>query len=302
MSMSRANISRGLAVAVLSLAALLLIGSAYAFRRAWVVSHVTAALSQSGAANSASAVVRLVNNPKQVPPFALKDLAGNSISTADFAGKVVLLNFWATWCPPCNVEIPELIGLQNQYQGKLLVVGISEDDDPPEKVLQFARKKAINYPIVMATPELIDSFGGVSALPTTFVVDTQGHVVQKHTGLFSVEEYTRELHVLLNMPTDAKVERFEDVGQVFLSNAVNATELPGVDLSHLTPEQKKVVLHRLNAEPCTCGCGITLAECRISDSACPTSRDLAAKVVDEVVHGKSPASDPAAKPASVATP
>ena len=156
---------------------------------------------------------------------------------------------------------------------------------PARKVLEFARRKGINYPIVIATPELIAAFGGVSALPTTFVVDTQGLVVQKHTGLFSPAEYASELHVLLGMPTDARVERFEDVGQVFVTNAANATELPDVDLSGLTPEQKKQVLHRLNTENCTCGCDMTVAECRITDSPCPTSRDLAAKVVKEVVHG-----------------
>ncbi len=239
--------------------------------------------------------MRLVKNPQKVPAFALRDLSGNPVSSADLNGKVVLLNFWATWCPPCNEEIPELTGLQNEYKGRLQVIGISEDDDPPEKVLQFAKRKGINYPIVMATPELIAAFGGVSALPTTFVVDTEGRVVQKHTGIFSLPEYTRELHVLLDLPTDARVERFDDVGQVFLSNAVNATELPGVDLSGLTPDQKKQVLHRLNSDGCTCGCGMTIAECRISDSSCPTSRDLAAKVVAEVLHGAPAEPAPAAK-------
>ncbi len=90
--------------------------------------------------------------------------------------------------------------MQNEYKGRIQVIGISEDDDPPEKVLQFARRKEMNYPVVMATPELLASFGGVSALPTTFVVDAQGMVVQKHMGLYSLPEYTRELHVLMGCP------------------------------------------------------------------------------------------------------
>ena len=292
--MSEGNISRSLLLAV---GLLLLIGSALAFRRAWIAGRSPASR------GTASNVVRLVKDPQPAPPFTLKDLSGKSISLSDSKGKVILLNFWATWCPPCNVEIPELVELQNQYKDRLQVIGVSEDDDPPEKVLQFAQRKGINYPIVMATPELIDAYGGVSALPTTFVVDDRGRVVQKHMGLVSQAAYTRELQVLLGLPTDAHVETFVDSGQVFLSNVAKATELPGVDMSHLSPEQKKIALHRLNAEGCTCGCGMTLAECRVSDEVCPTSRDLAAKVVSEVARGiVTPPAAPAAKPAGVSTP
>jgi thiol-disulfide isomerase/thioredoxin len=101
------------------------------------------------------------------------------VNKEKWAGKVVLVNFWATWCPPCREEIPELLELKKEYKDRLEIVGISEDDDPPESVLKFARQKGMTYPIVMATAELIDSYGGVPALPTTFLIDTQGRVVQK---------------------------------------------------------------------------------------------------------------------------
>ena len=227
-------------------------------------------------------VIRFANNGEPVPPFLVRDLDGDPVSTAAFQGKVVILSFWATWCPPCREEIPELEELQTRYKDRLQILGISIDEAPPENVKQFAANEKINYPIVMASPQMIQEYGGVPALPTNFVVDTLGRVVQKHVGLYPVEVYDQEIRALLNMPTEAKVETFTDVGQIFLKNAVNATELPGVDLSKLTPEQKKIALKRLNSEACSCGCGMTLAQCRINDATCPVSKDLAEKIVQEV--------------------
>jgi thiol-disulfide isomerase/thioredoxin len=245
------------------------------------------------------AVIRFVKNPESAPSFQARDLSGNTVSSADWKGKVVLLNFWATWCPPCREEIPELISLQKQYKDRLQIIGVSEDDDPPQKVLQFVQRAGMNYPVVMATTELTDAYGGVPALPTSFVIDPQGRVVQRHTGEYPIETYDQEIRALLGMPFAGHIETFADTGQVFLKNAANATDLPDVDFSGLTPEQKKVALHRLNAEGCTCGCKLTLAECRINDTSCPISKALAAQVVKEVASGSTaqqPSSD-AAKPA-----
>ena len=240
-----------------------------------------------------SPVIRFVKNPEAAPPLQGRDLSGAAVSVADWNGKVVLVNFWATWCPPCREEIPELIALQKQFRDGLRIVGVSEDDDPPENVVRFSQQKGMNYPIVMATPELIAAYGGVAALPTTFVVDTQGRVVQKHAGLYPMDSYVRDIRALLGLPVDARIETFEDTGQVFLKNAVNATELPGVNLAGLTPEQKKRALHRLNAESCTCGCPLTLSQCRVNDTECPVSTKLAAQVVKEVVRGGKPGRVPA---------
>src|ERR1700733_2418978 len=190
-------------------------------------------------------VIRFASNAGPMPPFLVNDVEGHVLSTAEWRGKVVIVNFWATWCPPCREEIPELLKLKKEYGDKLEIVGISEDDDPPESVLKFARQKGMTYPIVMATDQLIDSYGGVPALPTSFVIDTQGRVVQKHSGLYPLESYRREIGTLLGLPTHARIETFVDAGQVFLKNAANATELPGVDFEGLTPEQRKVALHRM---------------------------------------------------------
>jgi thiol-disulfide isomerase/thioredoxin len=132
-------------------------------------------------------VIRFVKNPEMAPPMQVQDLLGKPVNKDNWAGKVVLVNFWATWCPPCREEIPELLELKKEYKDRLEIVGISEDDDPPESVLKFARQKGMTYPIVMATPELVEAYGGVPALPTSFLIDTQGRVVQKHSGLYPIE-------------------------------------------------------------------------------------------------------------------
>lgn len=234
---------------------------------------------------SKSDVIRFVANPEVAPPFVLRDLDGKIVSTEDWKGKVVILNFWATWCPPCRQEIPEFIRLQAAYKDKLQIVGASEDDDPPEKVREFVQQHGMNYPVVMATKELADNYGGVPALPTSFIIDPQGRVVQKHTGLYEYAVYERDVRALSGLPVDARIETFTDTGQVFLKNAANATELPDVDLSGLTPDQKKDALHRLNVETCTCGCNLTLAECRVNDTECPVSKPAAAEVVKRVRAG-----------------
>jgi len=237
-------------------------------------------------------VIRFAANPQPMPPFLLNDLEGGVISTANWSGKVVLLNFWATWCPPCRDEIPEMIELAKRFPDRLLIVGVSMDDGPPDDVRRFAKQMGINYPIVMGSRTLSSEYGGVPALPTSFVVNTDGRIVQKHEGLYSIDRYDSEVRSLLGMPVNAKVETFEDTGQIFLKNAIHAKELPGVDLQGLTEDQKNAALKRLNSESCTCGCKLTLAQCRINDSECSTSQLLAQKIVREIRSGSRPPAPP----------
>jgi len=237
---------------------------------------------------SATAVptIRFVNNPQPAPDFALQDLNGKMISSADWEGKVILLNFWATWCASCIAEIPDLIQLHNKYRRQFQVVGLSVDAGSPEDVKRFVQEKKINYPIAIVSTELQGKFGGVMGLPTSFIVDTKGRIVQKHVGLRDPAVYDLEIRALLGLPVEAKIETFDDTGQVLLANAKNAMELPGVDLSKLTPEQKKTALRQLNEQECTCGCDLTLAQCRINDTSCSVSPGLAKHLVDRVVVGK----------------
>lgn len=230
-------------------------------------------------------VVRFASNAIAAPPFLLTDLQGHVISTAQFPGHVVLLSFWATWCPPCREEIPELKELQSRYKDQLQVIGVSLDDEPAQQVAQFMVRAGINYSVVMGSPEITQEYGGVPALPTNFLIDRRGRVVQKHVGLYPLSVYDTEIRALLGMHVDAKVEQFEDKGQIFLKNAALATSLPGVDFSGLTPAQKKEGLKRMNSQSCTCGCDMTIAQCRLLDSSCPISKALAAKIVQEVRAG-----------------
>jgi thiol-disulfide isomerase/thioredoxin len=243
--------------------------------------------SKDGAEDAAddddASVIRLVRDPSPAPAFLLTDLDGKAISTAAYHGKVVLINFWATWCPPCREEIPEMIGLADKFKDHLQIIGVSMDDEAtPSEVRDFARNAKMNYPIVMGSDKLSEEYGGIPALPTTFVLDTSGRVVQKHMGLYPEEVYDGEIRALLGMHVDEPVQTFVDTGQIFLKNVARATELPGVDFSGLAPGLKKIALKRLNSELCTCGCKMTIAQCRMNDPDCATSKALAARIIRQL--------------------
>jgi len=227
-------------------------------------------------------VIRFVRDPDPAPDFKLKDLDGKELSISSLNGKVVLLNFWATWCGPCRAEIPSLVQLQNRYKDRMQIVGLVVDDDDQTAIRKFAESEGINYPIALASDDVRLAYGGVSALPTVFLLNTSGRVVQKHVGLFDPALYETEVRSLLDMPVAARVETFEDTGEVFLKHADRATNLPGVDLAKLSTEQRKVALHRFNAEDCNCGCKFTLAQCRIYDPACQISQKRTEDIVKEV--------------------
>jgi len=247
---------------------------------------------QTAAQQDNQPVIRFVRNPDPAPDFKLNTLDGKPLTLAALQGKVVLLNFWATWCGPCRAEIPDLIVLQDRYKGRLQVIGLNVDDEEAD-IQKYVEEMGINYPVAMTSNDLRLQYGGIPALPTSFVLDTEGRVVQKHVGLWNPGVYETEIRALLGMPIMAKVETFEDKGEVFLTHADRATELPGVNLSKLTPEQKKVALHRFNADTCTCGCNFTLAQCRIWDTACAVSKAATEKIVTELSAPPVPAAAPA---------
>ncbi len=241
-------------------------------------------------------VIRFVRNPDAAPDFQLTGLDGKPLSLESARGKVVLLNFWATWCGPCRAEIPDLIALQERYAGKLQIIGLMVDEDDAGVVKQLVARTGINYPVAMTSPETRIRYGGITALPTSFVLDTQGRVVQKHEGLRNPALYEMEIRALLGLPIDARVETFDDTGQIFLAHADRASELPGVDFSKLTPEQKQAALHRFNAEGCTCGCNFTLAQCRIYDRNCAISKSRTEKIIEEVRGGRNEKTAPPGNP------
>jgi thiol-disulfide isomerase/thioredoxin len=226
-------------------------------------------------------VIHFVRDPDPAPELKAKDVNGNELSLEAYKGKIVLLNFWATWCGPCRAEIPSLIRMQEAYKDHLQIIGMDVDDDDPEQLRAFVKAQGINYPVAMTSLPVRLAYGGIGALPTMFVINQEGKVVQKHVGLLNPALYEIEARALLDMPVPARVETFQDTGEVFLKHADRATMLPGVDTSKLTQEQRMAVLHKLNADTCDCGCKYTLAQCRINDPACNTSKDRAAAIVTE---------------------
>ena len=227
--------------------------------------------------------IQLVADPTPLPPLTMQALDGRTITTDDLRGKVTLVNFWATWCGPCRAEIPDLIKLQARYPDHLQVIGVSTDEGPVQVVEDFATQFGINYPIVMSTPELSEAFPGVMALPTSFIVDPDGRVVRTHVGLVNPGLLEQETRFLAALDPDITVDLVDEDRHGRLVNAAQATEIPGLDLTTLTPEQRVTALQRLNAEGCTCGCQLTLAQCRINDSDCGFSLPLAEQLVAEIV-------------------
>jgi peroxiredoxin len=128
------------------------------------------------------------SSQKTAPAWELKDVDGKTVKSSDFKGKVVVLDFWATWCAPCRQEIPGFVELQNQY-GKdgLVIVGISLDDQGPKVV----------KPFMMDNGKTAELFGGVDAIPTTFVIDREGKIIHKHVGFVAKSQFEKEIKALL---------------------------------------------------------------------------------------------------------
>jgi thiol-disulfide isomerase/thioredoxin len=234
----------------------------------------------------ADVAVRLSDKPLPLPSFSVTDLDGGAITPASLAGKVVLVNFWATWCGPCRAEMPMLVAMQDRYRDHLVVVGLSIDEGPADVVRAFARQMGVNFPIAIVGDEVQRAFGGVPSVPMTFVVNRTGGIVQRHTGLLDAARTEHEVRALAGLPTDASIDVVQDTGQVLLANAAYATEIPGVDLARLSPSARETALARLNTESCTCGCNLTLAQCRINDPSCEVSLPIARDLVSAIARAR----------------
>ncbi len=120
----------------------------------------------------------------KAPDFSLKSVDGKMVKLSDYKGKVVIIDFWATWCGPCRKGIPDIISIQNDYKNDVVIIGISLDGEKTLKdVPGFVKDYGINYPIVYGDEKVVAAYGGIEGIPTAFVVDKKGNVVDKHVGL-----------------------------------------------------------------------------------------------------------------------
>lgn len=135
---------------------------------------------------------------QRAPDFALTDSTGSPIKLSELKGKVVLLDFWATWCGGCKVEIPWYMEFETKYAKKgLATIGVSMDDDGWKSVKPFLQEHKINYPIVIGTQDVANEYGGLPSLPMTLLIDRSGKVAESHPGMVNKEEFENKIKQLL---------------------------------------------------------------------------------------------------------
>ncbi len=170
------------------------------------------------------------------PAFSLTDLNGRKLDLADYKGKVVLLDFWATWCGPCQIEIPGFVKLQERYRDQgLVVIGLSLDDGPGP-VREFYQEFRMNYPVALANQEVAELYG-IFGVPTTFLIGRDGRVYSKYTGTTDGSVFEAEVKELLAVGSGEDVTGFKAAGRTVARKielgdpAEVNSEVPGVNLS-----------------------------------------------------------------------
>ena len=256
--------------------ALALAVALYFINQRWIV---PAARAQARAKGQMAA-----GNHVAAPDFSLAGISGEKVNLADFRGKVLVVDFWATWCGPCRVEIPGFVSLQNRYRDQgLAIIGVSMDDDP-EPVREFYKQFKMNYPVGMGNDELGQLYGGVLGLPTTFLIGRDGRIYAKHTGETDISVFEDEIKTLLAATPDVEVTDFapaaarEEAIEVKTPEQIKAEnnpDVPGVDLTGLSAQEVTQLKTHLATQPCTCGCNMNVLECRHKDPGCSISRPLA---------------------------
>lgn len=135
---------------------------------------------------------------EKAPEFTLSDLDGRAVHSSEFAGQVLLLNFWATWCPPCQAEIPALEALHREYESRgFRVLGISLDESGPDEVKAFVRRFGMTYPVLMGNDEIVEAYGGIRGIPTTFLVARDGRIAKKFIGEQDKSDFSQAIEPLL---------------------------------------------------------------------------------------------------------
>jgi cytochrome c biogenesis protein CcmG/thiol:disulfide interchange protein DsbE len=149
-----------------------------------------------------AASIKPVKDRKPAPDFTLRDSMGKSVKLSDYRGKVVLLNFWATWCGPCKIEIPWFVEFEQKHKDSgFAVLGVSMDEEGLEVVRPYLEHTKVNYRILLGTDSVAQLYGGVDSLPTSFLLDREGRIAAVHVGLVSKGSYQDDINQLLGVKT-----------------------------------------------------------------------------------------------------
>jgi peroxiredoxin len=164
--------------------------------------------SGSSAAANSSAAAQQASSRKAAPDFTLTDANGQTVKLSDYRGKVVLLNFWATWCGPCQIEIPWFTEFEQQFRSRgFEVVGVSMDEDGWKAIKPYLATHKINYRVLLGDETVSSLYGGLDALPTTFMIDRDGRFAfSPHIGLAGKNEYLSEIESLLGARQSASAQ------------------------------------------------------------------------------------------------
>ena len=224
------------------------------------------------------------------PGISLTDIQGKRLDLADYKGKVVLLDFWATWCGPCRAEIPGFVVLQEKYASQgFSVIGISMDDEPGP-VVDFYKEFRMNYPVAVGNQRIGELYGGILGLPTTFLIGRDGRIYAKHTGGINPAIIEEEVQQLLAMSPSVEKSDFKPAmvmgteTKIALGDpAAIDSEIPGLNLTKLSAAEKEALKKQLGEQHCPCGCNLTVLKCRQVDRACQVSLKLARTQMEKLL-------------------
>jgi peroxiredoxin len=163
-----------------------------------------ASLACSPARTAHAQSTRESKDRKEAPDFELKDINGKTVKLSDFRGKAVMVDFWATWCGPCQIEIPWFMDFERKYKDQgFVVIGVAMDDEGWPVVKPFIEQMKVNYRVVIGNDRTADLYGGIEALPTTIIIDRDGKVASTHVGLAGKQDFQDAIEKVLQTPTQS---------------------------------------------------------------------------------------------------